>query len=304
MNTWQWLNTQTAKMATLKSLFAIVVAIMLIFSGLMVFTPAVAAPNENASDKGKANAKVSIPEDAVKVAPGVYSLGQAVSQGKIVDGFMFIDYKKGFGHNPRSPPNHGGGGNGDDTSKCFAYLAKDAKWKSVEPWIVNPANARGLDTTFVFENLVADIQEWEDAAGLSEGSAEDILGDGSTTTSILVADTSSPDDVNEVYFADVDSSGAIAVTIVWGIFNAPPPFRELVEWDQVYDDVDFDWSSSGEAGKMDFENIAQHELGHSVGMGHPPDSCTDETMYAFASAGETKKRDLNTGDITGIDSLY
>ncbi|MEK0349324.1 MAG: hypothetical protein QQN50_06000 [Nitrosopumilus sp.] len=39
-------------------------------------------------------------------------------------------------------------------------------------------------------------------------------------------------------------------------------------------------------------------------MGHPTDDCTEETMYRFAGAGETKKRDLNTGDITGIQRLY
>lgn len=77
-----------------------------------------------------------------------------------------------------------------------------------------------------------------------------------------------------------------------------------MEWDQVYDDVDFDWSDNGEAGKMDFEEIATHELGHAVGLGHPEDSCTEETMYRYASLGETKKRDLNTGDIAGIATLY
>ena len=55
---------------------------------------------------------------------------------------------------------------------------------------------------------------------------------------------------------------------------------------------------------MDFENIAQHELGHSFGLGHPSDGCTEETMYRFASEGETKKRNLNSGDIAGIKKLY
>jgi len=32
--------------------------------------------------------------------------------------------------------------------------------------------------------------------------------------------------------------------------------------------------------------------------------CTEETMYRFATEGETKKRTLNTGDITGIKKLY
>ena len=55
---------------------------------------------------------------------------------------------------------------------------------------------------------------------------------------------------------------------------------------------------------MDFENIATHELGHAMGMAHPADSCTEETMYRFASSGETKKRTLNAGDIAGIKGLY
>ena len=55
---------------------------------------------------------------------------------------------------------------------------------------------------------------------------------------------------------------------------------------------------------MDFENIATHELGHTVGMGHPSDYCTEETMFRFASAGETKKQTLEAGDIAGISKLY
>ena len=91
---------------------------------------------------------------------------------------------------------------------------------------------------------------------------------------------------------------------MWGVFNGPPFARELVEWDQVYDDMDFDWSSSGEADKMDFENIASHELGHTVGLGHPDDSCTQETMFRFAGLGETNKRTLEAGDIAGVSDLY
>ncbi len=207
---------------------------------------------------------------------------------------MFIDYKKGN----TKPPWAGGGGGGTTTTTCFALLAKGAKWKNVEPWYINPANTEGLSDAFVFSNIAADIQKWEDA------SSANILGNGSINTSILVADESSPDGVNEVYFGNVDSTGAIAVTIVWGIFSGPPSQRRLVEWDQVYDQADYNWSSSGEANKMDFENIATHEIGHSVGMGHPPDGCVNETMYRFATEGETKKRDLNSGDIAGINDLY
>ena len=98
---------------------------------------------------------------------------------------------------------------------------------------------------------------------------------------------------------------AIAVTIIWGIFGGSPFNRQLVEWDQIYDDATYDWSISGEAGKMDFENIATHELGHAVGMSDLYNStCANETMYGYAAYGETKKRDLNAGDISGISKLY
>ena len=55
---------------------------------------------------------------------------------------------------------------------------------------------------------------------------------------------------------------------------------------------------------MDELGIVTHELGHAAGLGHPPSDCTDETMYAFASLGEWKKRDLHAGDIQGIVELY
>ena len=131
-------------------------------------------------------------------------------------------------------------------------------------------------------NLAVDIDKWEDAAGT------DILGD-EVAGVVDGADLDSPDEKNEVYFADIDENGVIAMAIVWGVFGGPPPFRKLVEWDQIYDDVDFDWSSNGEAGKMDFENIATHELGHSVGLGDLyNDECLEQTMYGWAVNGETK----------------
>lgn len=271
---------------------------LLLTSGL-----AFAMPNLVPATNTHSGRTVTIPDTAVQVADNVFDLGVSVDPGtgKTVRGYAIIHYRENFSHNP----NHNPGGNGGGGS-CFSFLASGAKWKTLEPWVVNTSNSEGLTSAFVFDNLKADILKWEDAADgtVGSGAGINILGDGSTTGAVLVADTSSPDNQNEVYFGDVSSSGAIAVTIVWGIFGGPPSGRELVEWDQIYDEVDFNWSSTGEANKMDFENIASHELGHSVGMGHPSNTCTEETMYAFADFGETKKRDLNAGDIAGVSSLY
>ncbi|MBI2617563.1 matrixin family metalloprotease [Candidatus Gottesmanbacteria bacterium] len=231
----------------------------------------------------------------------VISLGTAVDPGtgKKVEGYAIIHYK----NQPAKPSKPPRGGN----TQCYSFLAQGAKWKTVEPWIVNLSNIDGLSEQFVADNLATDITKWEDATDgiLGNGTSGDILGNGSTTNAVLIADTTSPDNNNEVYFADVSSSDAIAVTIVWGIFSGPPFGRELVEWDQVYDDVDYDWSASGEATKMDFENIATHELGHSVGLADLYElSCSEQTMYGYAENGETKKSTLESGDIAGVNALY
>ena len=181
---------------------------------------------------------------------------------------------------------------------CFSFLSSGAKWKVKEDYLVNPTNTLGLDEIFIKSNLAEDIQEWETAAGT------DIFGNEISG----VVDSGSIGNIangkNEVVFGNIDGSGVIAVTYVWGVFSGPPQNRRLVEWDQIYDQVDFTWNNDGNSNDMDFENIAQHELGHSFGLGHPSDGCTEETMYRFASEGETKKRNLNSGDIAGIKKLY
>lgn len=54
-----------------------------------------------------------------------------------------------------------------------------------------------------------------------------------------------------------------------------------------------------------FESIATHELGHSVGLDDLYDgSCSEQTMYGYATEGETKKRTLEAGDIAGVQELY
>ncbi len=261
-----------------------VYVLFLAFALLLLSVAVLAQTNQKQQDR-----VFRIPNNAVQISDGVYSLGATDFRGEKVQGYMFVDRRE-FAKQGKA--RNGGG-------TCFAFLAKGARWRSnPEPWIVNTANVHGLSNNFVFSNLATNIQKWENAAGV------DILGNGATTSDLLTADTLAPDGKNEVFFGSIESPGAIAVTVVWGTFSGPVSQRKLVEWDQVYDEIDFAWSSSGEAGKMDFENIATHEIGHAVGMGHPSDACTEETMYRFADFGETKKRTLNAGDIAGIKELY
>lgn len=229
----------------------------------------------------------------------VVSLGTAVdpSTGELVEGYAVIHHRKGFAK--------GGGGSGGG-STCYGYMASGAKWKTIEPWVINTTNGDGLSSEFVFGNMTADIAKWEDATDgtLGNNVGADVLGNGAVTDDVLIADEVAPDAVNEVYFGGISDSGTIGVTIVWGIFSGPPQQRKLSEWDMVFN-TGYSWSASGEAGKMDFENIATHELGHAIGMSDLYTSaCANETMYGYADNGQTNKRTLEIGDIIGANKLY
>lgn len=289
-----------------------------------------------ADGSANSHASVSIPDHAVQVAPGLFDLGTRIAEGKTVQGYMIVDYKKD--HSPKSAQNPArpecnndsicdanenkscadckgagggpgggpGGGGGPGADECFAHISKDTKWLSAEDYIVDPVNTRGLSDVFIRSNLESDISKWELHAGNVIGN-EDIFG------TVDGVDTISPDDKNEFYFADIESPGAIGLTVIWYYGAGRPSNRPIIEWDQVYDDVDFDWSedctindcTSLGSEKMDLSNIVTHELGHSFGLADLyTDTCLEETMYGYSSNGETKKRSLEAGDIDGITDLY
>jgi hypothetical protein len=205
---------------------------------------------------------------------------------------QFIHWKKGYGMSEAEPAFI------EAPSSCYAFIAQGARWKTVEPWEVRSGTSDdGIGASAVKSRTNAGITEWESHLSPSGN----ILGAGSLGGTPV--NLSAPDNHNVVEFGNDPRAGVIAVTNVWGFFSGPVANRQIVEWDMILD-RDFTWSTSGEAGKMDLRNILTHELGHAMGMAHPSDTCTLETMYRFASEGETKKRTLHSGDIAGINALY
>ncbi|HSR50308.1 MAG TPA: matrixin family metalloprotease [Acidobacteriota bacterium] len=250
-----------------------------------------------------------LPSHAQEVAPGIFYLGAGRDiDGRLVEGLAFVRKAPEFRSNGMGQGMGGGGGGGG----CFAVLARDAAWIVTEPYRIDPTvvNNANLSSSDIRSETALALQAWNSAADfLVFGSEEAGAVDG--------ADEVSPDGLNEVLFAPISGSGTIAVTITWGIFSGPPSGRELVEWDTVFDDDgDWLWGNAGPTDEngcnpsvcddtiMDFRSIAQHEYGHAAGLGHPGSSCTEETMFAFATEGETKKRTLNAGDIAGMVDLY
>lgn len=227
----------------------------------------------------KARNSFGLPENAVEVSPGVFYLGKSLDKGRVVEGYLFVRDRR-----ENAKPPWAGGGKDKGGTKCYEFLARGTKWKTTEPYITSSQVDLALTKT--------SLNTWDSEVVFN------IFGAG-TSKATDGADEVSPDGYNEIEFANLGETNTIAYTIVWGIFSGPPSGRELVEWDAVFNSYYF-----GDEPIMDYQNIATHEFGHALGLGHPDNSCTEETMYAYANPGETKKSTLNAGDIAGISTLY
>lgn len=279
---------------------------IIILSLLLGITPTFAAPDLQPATLQTPGTTRTLSLPAGAVHGNVISLGTSLDpqSGKLVEGYAILHPKKAYA----KPPWAGGGKNngGTTSSTCFAFLSKGARWKTTEEYILDTTNTDGLSDSFVNSAFQAALDAWDDEV------AFDVFGTRNTELNVDGAEETSPDGKNEIFFGNIEGTGTIAVTIVWGIFRGSPSGRELVEFDMVFDDNDFLWGDAGPTNEtalgdtsvMDFLNVATHEVGHAAGMGHPDDSCTEETMHRFSQNGETKRRTLEAGDIAGIKELY
>ncbi len=257
----------------------------------------------------------AIPAGAREIAPDIFALGARVENGVRIEGFAIV--RRALPAKPDGTPGggKGGGGKGDGggetASTCFSYLANGAAWSGTINYVVD-----GPSLPVIGDALTADLEaavqhgigEWNAVTAMAVFGA-DIAGDADIPTM-----GSSTNGANEVAFRAISDSGVIAVTYVWGIFRGPPSGRGLVEWDMLLD-LEAEWDGQKNASGatyasddgiyvVDLNSIMTHELGHALGLGHPADDCTEETMYRYYSEAQTSQRDLAAGDIAGAQSLY
>jgi hypothetical protein len=104
---------------------------------------------------------------------------------------------------------------------------------------------------------------------------------------------------NSVSYGDYPTDGVIAVTSTW----YSRATKTAVESDILFD-TNFNWGT-GDPLSMDIQNIATHEIGHTLGLNDLyTSSCSAVTMYGYSWEGDFEKSSLELPDITGLQKLY
>jgi PKD repeat protein len=149
----------------------------------------------------------------------------------------------------------------------------------------------GVNADSARDRIIDGMDSWN-------GQADFVFNYGGTTGT----QEGSYDGNNIVGFEDDYTQEYVAVTYIWSSGG------NISECDMRFNTYDYNWhDGSGACGgsEMDIWNVATHEFGHFLcledlyGGGD-----AQKTMYGYVAYGETKKRDLHSDDIAGIQAIY
>jgi hypothetical protein len=173
------------------------------------------------------------------------------------------------------------------------YILSGPKWK-VLPVNIVVDSSMSIPSVDVQQAITAGAEAWD------SNTNRDIFGSAALGTASVTDEGSAPDLKNEIVFGTFSDGKIIAQTTYWYTRRG-----EIVDFDIVFNSA-YTWGDANVvATSMDFLNIATHELGHGFGLADLYNTqLSAQTMYGYASAGETNKRTLESGDIAGIQAIY
>ena len=172
------------------------------------------------------------------------------------------------------------------TTRAYSVLGYTWPQKSMA-YYVNPVNL-DLPQSAIVPALQAGADVWQQS-----GTSFAFTYAG--TTGIT---TNTYDATNVVLFRDASSGSAIATTYSW--FSG----GNIIDADIVFWDAGFKFfsGSSGCSGGFYIEDVAAHEFGHALGLGHS--AVAGATMYPSISTCSQQSRTLDADDIAAVLSLY
>ncbi len=170
-----------------------------------------------------------------------------------------------------------------------AYTTNGARWTGTPvPYVVNTANL-DLPANVIVPAVQAGADTW--ALQSNAAFAFAYAGPSSQTTN-------TNDGINLVMFRNALSGPAIATTYSW--FSGSTLIdTDIVFWDGA---LQFFTGTSGCSGGFYIEDIAAHEFGHALGLGHS--AMSTATMYSSTSYCDTANRSLDADDIAGVLAIY
>jgi Matrixin len=175
------------------------------------------------------------------------------------------------------------------SSGAHAYTLLGYTWaQSPVPYYINPANM-DLPTAVIEPAIRAGANAWSQQSGASFSFA---FAGYSTQT------TNTNDGINLIMFRNASSGSAIATTYTW--FSG----TRLIDADMVFWDAGFQFftGTSGCTNGFYIEDVATHEFGHALGLGHS--TVTSATMYPSISYCSQQSRTLDPDDIAAVLSIY
>jgi hypothetical protein len=171
-----------------------------------------------------------------------------------------------------------------------AYVSNGHTWGVRQvPYYVNPANNDVSQAS-----AVAAIQAGAATWGSQSNAAFSFYYMGATNGTTVANNGK-----NEMFFRNDANGGVIATTYWWYDGTG-----HLVDADILF--YDGGWTFyTGTSGCVDgvyIEDVAAHEFGHALGLGHS--SVTTATMYPSITRCATDFRTLDADDIAGVEALY
>lgn len=142
------------------------------------------------------------------------------------------------------------------------------------------------------------IRAWNDAVGTTATLVED-----ASPASRARTDWESSsihlllfDETNDSGFFP-GGSGIVALTPVWFFSNGV-----ISDADVLFNGVDFEFTTSGEPGAFDVQDVAAHELGHLLGLDHS--GWAGATMYPYVDPAVILHRSIADDDERGLRDAY
>lgn len=175
------------------------------------------------------------------------------------------------------------------SNETSAYVTNGSTW-SVRPvdYSINTTNL-DLPEAAVETAVRAGADTWATQSNASIGFAYTGPSTQTTTTN---------DNLNLVVFRNASSGSAIATTYWWSSGS------RIIDADIVFWDAGFRFfaGATGCSNGFYIEDIAAHEFGHALGLGHS--ASPSATMYPSVSSCNTSNRTLDADDIAGVLALY